>query len=72
MFGVMMWEAFESVETDTVCTPWGRAMSRRDVESALAAGTCIVCRFAVTGPHVLLNCMLLLVQASPFRSRDTP
>ena len=38
MFGVLMWETFESVDTANVCRPWGSGMTRPAVVAKLASG----------------------------------
>ena len=38
MFGVMLWEMFESVGTTEVCTPWGRGATRASVMERLDRG----------------------------------
>ena len=39
MFGVLLWEMFESVKSPDCCRPWGRAASRSDILARLGRGT---------------------------------
>ncbi len=67
MFGVCLWEAFESVHTKDVCLPWGPGSTRTAVAERLLRGeTLVVSKHATTDVGAFIRrCLSVDATARP-------